>query len=75
MNNAQENLIIIGGAEDKKGDKKILEEVCAHIEKISQLLVIVTVATEKPVEVGNEYSYQKAGKGIHNRNTDAVESA
>jgi cyanophycinase len=52
----QEGLIIIGGAEDKKGDKKILQEVCAHIEKQGQLLVIATVATEKPVEVGNEYS-------------------
>lgn len=54
--NTQEGLIIIGGAEDKKGDKNILREVCAHIEKHSDLLVIVTVATEKPTEVGNEYS-------------------
>lgn len=54
--NKQEGLIIIGGAEDKKGDKKILKEVCDHIEKESQLLVIVTVATELPVQVGNEYS-------------------
>lgn len=52
----QEGLIIIGGAEDKKGEKRILKEVCAHIEKDNQLLVIVTVATELPVEVGREYS-------------------
>ena len=64
--NVQEGLIIIGGAEDKKGDKKILQEVCAHIEKISQLLVIVTVATEKPIEVGNEYSNLFHSMGIVN---------
>jgi len=54
--NIQEGLIIIGGAEDKKGDKKILKEVSSHIKEESQLLVIVTVATELPVEVGNEYT-------------------
>ena len=56
MTNLLEGLIIIGGAEDKKGDKIILHEVCAHIKKESQLLVIVTVATQLPIEVGNEYS-------------------
>ena len=50
-----EGLIIIGGAEDKKGEKIILKEVCEHIDKMNQLLVIITVATEKPFEVGNEY--------------------
>ena len=62
--NKQEGLIIIGGAEDKKGDKRILQEVCAHIEKHSELLVIVTVATEKPAEVGNEYSNLFRSMGI-----------
>ncbi len=62
----QEGLIIIGGAEDKKGNKTILQEVCAHIEEQSQLLVIVTVATEKPVEVGNEYSNIFHDMGISN---------
>ncbi len=69
MINVKEGLIIIGGAEDKKGDKKILQEVCAHIEKVSQLLVIVTVATEKPVEVGNEYSDIFYNMGINNVST------
>lgn len=62
--NTQEGLIIIGGAEDKKGDKKILQEVCAHIEKSSELLLIVTVATEKPTEVGNEYTNLFSDMGI-----------
>jgi len=64
--NIQEGLIIIGGAEDKTGEKIILKEVCAHIEKLSQLLVIVTVATEKPIEVGNEYSNIFRDLGILN---------
>ena len=62
--NTQEGLIIIGGAEDKKGDKSILQEVCTHIENQSDLLVIVTVATEKPTEVGNEYSNLFQSMGI-----------
>jgi cyanophycinase len=62
--NTQEGLIIIGGAEDKKGDKNILKEVCGHMEKHSDLLVIVTVATEKPTEVGNEYSCLFHSMGI-----------
>ncbi len=62
----QEGLIIIGGAEDKKGDKKILNDVCQHIDKESQLLVIATVATEKPIEVGNEYSGIFHNMGIKN---------
>ncbi|WP_376770482.1 cyanophycinase [Clostridium lacusfryxellense] len=64
--NILEGLIIIGGAEDKKGEKKILQEVCAHIDKESQLLVIVTVATQLPVEVGNEYSNLFYNMGIKN---------
>jgi len=66
MDNTQEGLIIIGGAEDKKGDKIILQEVCAHIEKESQLLVIVTVATESPIEVGSEYNTIFQSMGIKN---------
>lgn len=72
--NIQEGLIIIGGAEDKKGEKKILQEVCGHIEKESQLLVIVTVATEKPIEVGNEYSNIFHNMGIKNISVLDVEN-
>lgn len=72
--NMQEGLIIIGGAEDKKGDKKILQEVCAHIEKETQNLVVVTVATEKPIEVGNDYSNIFHSLGIKNLKVLNVES-
>jgi len=49
------NLIIIGGAEDKEGEKKILKEVCNKLDKKNDELVIATVATELPLEVGREY--------------------
>lgn len=73
MVNSGENLIIIGGAEDKKGDKMILQEVCSHIDKDSQLLVIATVATEKPGDVGNEYSNIFTNMGIKNLSVLDVE--
>ncbi|MCH5138942.1 cyanophycinase, partial [Clostridiaceae bacterium UIB06] len=51
----QGSLIIIGGAEDKKGDKKILKEVCRKLDKEKDTLVIATVASELPEELGAEY--------------------
>ena len=74
MINKQEGLIIIGGAEDKKGDKRILQEVCKHIEKHSELLLVVTVATEKPTEVGNEYSNLFNSMGIEHLSILHVEN-
>lgn len=57
------NLIIIGGAEDKKGEKEILKEVCSKIDKENEKLVIATIATELPKEVGAEYTdiFKKLG--------------
>jgi cyanophycinase len=49
------NLIIIGGAEDKKGEKDILKEVCSKIDRDNDELVIATIATDLPKEVGAEY--------------------
>lgn len=66
MNILDEGLIIIGGAEDKKGDKKILHEVCSHIDKEKQLLVIATAATEKPQEAGNIYCNIFSDMGVKN---------
>ena len=48
-------LIIIGGAEDKKGEKEILKAVCSKINKEEDELLIATVATESPAEVGAQY--------------------
>ncbi len=52
----QGNLIIIGGAEDKKNGKDILKEVCKKIDKEKEELLIATVASELPEELGEEYT-------------------
>ena len=89
-NQIHEGLIIIGGAEDKKGEKKILQEVCSHIDKEKELLVIATVATEDPVEVGKNYSnifhsmgikkisvlnVENRGDALKTQNTEMVDKA
>lgn len=60
------SLIIIGGAEDKKGDKKILKEVCKKIDKEKGNLVIATVASELPEELGYEYKNVFEELGVKN---------
>lgn len=55
-NVTESKLIIIGGAEDKDGDKVILNEVCDSFDKDNGRFVIATVATELPKEVGAQYS-------------------
>jgi cyanophycinase len=47
------SLIIIGGREDKKGEKRILHEVRARAVRTK--LVVATVATQHPQEVWAEY--------------------
>ncbi|HHV99710.1 MAG TPA: cyanophycinase [Clostridiaceae bacterium] len=49
------NLIIIGGAEDKYGESKILKKVVEIIGSDKADLVILTTATENPEDVGAEY--------------------
>jgi len=49
------NLVIIGGAEDKKGKRTILRYVVDVIGGKKANLVIMTTASEKSKEVGNEY--------------------
>ena len=48
-------LIIIGGSEDKKGERIILKEVAELTTAASGKLVIFTIATRLPEEVGEEY--------------------
>jgi cyanophycinase len=62
----QGNLIIIGGAEDKKGDKDILKEVCGKLDRKNDNLVVATVASELPEELGNEYKYIFEELGVEN---------
>lgn len=49
------NLIIIGGAEDKKEKCVILKEVVKKSSKSGKPLIILTAATEYPEEVGATY--------------------
>lgn len=58
------NLIIIGGAEDKKGEKKILKYVASKAK--DELLLIATVATEYPKLVGEEYTKIFEELGVKN---------
>src|SRR4051794_27639713 len=54
---AQGELIIIGGHEDKKGEKVILREVAERAKKGNSRLALVTVATrEDPNETVAEYT-------------------
>jgi len=49
------NLIIIGGAEDKVGEKTILKHAAEVVKDREGGLVVLTTATEKPQEVGTNY--------------------
>ncbi|NJN86777.1 MAG: cyanophycinase [Leptolyngbyaceae cyanobacterium SL_7_1] len=55
MNPKQGQLIIIGGAEDKEGDSKILREFVRRSGGQNARLVVMTAATELPDEVGKDY--------------------
>lgn len=48
-------LIIIGGAEDKEGECKILREFVRRAGGVNARIVVMTVATELPREVGENY--------------------
>ena len=51
--NGDGSLIIIGGREDKNGDRRILAEVCSRIA--GSKLVVATIATNEPDDVWTEY--------------------
>jgi cyanophycinase len=48
-------LVIIGGAEDKEGDCTILREFVRRSGGLQAKIVVMTVATELPREVGDNY--------------------
>lgn len=52
---ARGQLVIIGGAEDKEGDCKILREFVRRSGGVNARIVVMTVATELPREVGENY--------------------
>lgn len=62
------NLIIIGGAEDKEGDKEILKSVCGFIDKNKDTILVATIATEYPKEALKKYSEVFTKLGVKNIN-------
>lgn len=60
------DLIIIGGAEDKEGDKDILKKVCNSIKKEEDIILIATIATEYPKEALEKYTKIFKGLGVKN---------
>ncbi|MGL5764460.1 MAG: cyanophycinase, partial [Sarcina sp.] len=67
-------LIIIGGAEDKKGSKEILKEVCSEINKEKDLLIVITVASELQKIVGDDYLKVFKELGVKNIEILKIES-
>lgn len=55
MSENQGQLVIIGGAEDKDGDCRILREFVRRAGGIKARIVIMTAATSLPGEVGDTY--------------------
>ena len=60
------NLIIIGGAEDKEGDKEILKRVAKYIDSENGKLVIATIATQYPEKSYEKYKNVFTKLGIKN---------
>lgn len=60
------NLIIIGGAEDKKGDKEILKRVAKYIDSEKEKLIIATIATEYPEKSYQNYKNVFSNLGVKN---------
>ncbi len=59
-------LIIIGGAEDKEGECKILREFIRRSGGREARIVVMTVATSSPGELGSDYRYlfEKLGAAV-----------
>ena len=65
-NQHQGQLVIIGGAEDREGECKILREFVRCAGGIDAKIVVMTVATELPREVGDDYIRVFERLGIKN---------
>lgn len=65
MDNKKGYLIIIGGAEDKKEDCIILKRAVRFLSD-TDVLTVLTTATQKPDEVGKEYKQVFSRLGIQN---------
>lgn len=61
---ARGRLVIIGGGEDKEDDRLILKEFVRLAKGAKARVVVMTVATNKPAEVGREYKTVFRGLGV-----------
>src|SRR5215212_8096302 len=55
LSEARGRLVAVGGAEDKEGDCRILKEFVRLARGARARVVVMTVATDHPEEVGREY--------------------
>ncbi|HEY1402538.1 MAG TPA: cyanophycinase, partial [Pyrinomonadaceae bacterium] len=55
LSEARGKLVVIGGAEDREGDCVILKEFVRLAKGDKARIVVMTVATDHPQEVGAEY--------------------
>src|SRR5215210_4499140 len=55
LSEARGRLVAVGGAEDKEGDCRILKEFIRLSKGARARVVVMTVATDHPEEVGREY--------------------
>ncbi len=56
QNSIRRKLLIIGGAEDRQGECEILQEFVRYAGGIKARIVILTAATELPIELGQKYT-------------------
>lgn len=66
VENVNGNLIIIGGAEDKDGDREILKKLTDYLDKESGTLLIATIATENPEKSYSKYNSVFSKLGVKN---------
>lgn len=59
-------LVIIGGAEEKEGECKILREFVRRAGGLDASIIVMTVATELPREVGDDYIRAFERLGVKN---------
>ncbi|MDX2217388.1 MAG: cyanophycinase [Oculatellaceae cyanobacterium bins.114] len=59
-------LVIIGGAEEKEGECKVLREFVRRAGGLQAQVVVMTVATELPGEVGSDYIRAFERLGVEN---------
>lgn len=55
QNSIRGQLLIIGGAEEKQGECEILREFVRYAGGIKARIVILTAATDLPIEIGQQY--------------------